>query len=227
MVRLSKSKIGTYKQCPKRYWFEYESGMTFSKPEAMARGIKIHSAIERFYKTRAKNTQDAITGFRKTDFYSEYPKTMENLFFFAEKTSPNILTKPILLEKKMYCEEIDFVGFVDAVFPTANGNILIDFKSGKVHDIEGYRFELAMYTYLAEKVEQIKIDYWGIVFVDHQNEVKIESINQDVIFQSLREIKTVRNLIQQKHFVKRPSWKCKWCPAFTDGKCDGKKRFNK
>ena len=222
---MSKSAVLCYRQCPHRFFLEYIKRMPRKiTPKALKRGSEVHGLMDSFYDTNATTITEAVKEIKQNPKFEEHKEVMGN-FIEANKEvlseGKDLLTKPIFKEIKMYDQETNISGIVDAIQMDGNKIILIDYKTGKEHPLKDYRFELALYTYLFEKEYNQKITHWGIYFAD-ANKFKIEEKDTKEMVKALKEVADVRALVKEKKFDKKPGWMCKYCSSWENGYCDGK-----
>ena len=226
-IRMSKSAINTYEVCPFNYKNVYINKKPMSKSLwATNRGRNIHEVYEKITKRKYGNTITEASKKAKSE-HSDIIGAVSNFTNFQRAISPDgeKIVSPILTEEKIFDPDTNIVGVVDAVYSDGRHNILVDYKSGQLKPISHYRFELALYAYLVEKVKGIKIDYWGIYFADHviANNPRKEPADRQEIRMSLIKVETIRNLINMKEFPKKPKYKCSNCISFMNGYCPGVK----
>lgn len=223
-LRMSKSAVNTYLQCPYLFKLSYIDKVEMKKtPYAMNRGIDIHSIFEEFFAVKG-TINDAIKALHRSEDGMRFFRAVESAASLATFLSPDGKTMPKLAaaEKKMYSKELNFVGIVDAIFSDGNEYLLLDYKTGKEHPLKNYYFELALYAILAEKELGTIISYWGIYFIDSRRLV-YEKINREKIDKANQVLNDVRKKIMGRHFEKKVSQMCKTCKAFINGVCNGKK----
>lgn len=221
MVRLSKSAVLTYLQCPYKYKLQYIDKTQVVDTAALAKGKEVHKLIEDFFAHKVE-IADAKENVLSSLEGKKHKKAVDNIEKFAKDMSPDgkTLWMPLLQEVKMYNEELNFSGIVDAVFLQENDIIVVDWKTGQIHDLENYRFELSMYKYLFECENNMKITHWGIYFVDH-NKFVVEEASIQVMRDSVQVVQNVRKLIVLGRFPKKTSEACSYCQYFKAKKCNG------
>ncbi len=220
---LSKSQIGTFLQCPMKWKFQYIDKRKSKPSAAMARGIKVHSNIESFYKNvKVKDKQIIPTKplgelgqFQKFEQKRIQSCVDENGKFDLK------YFKPIHQELYLQDEELMLRGYVDAVYihPKDKGIIVIDWKTGKFrpYNLSKYRFELAVYTELLKKTKNISAKYWGIYFVD-ADKLFFEKVKSTSIKAMYKTVLKVRKEIDAGDYKCKPGVLCKWCDFNSE--CD-------
>jgi len=222
-LRLSKSKINTYLNCPFLYKLLYVDKVEMPiTPYAMSRGVDLHKVFEIFFKNKENTINDAekkTFGMISDEVKFAVASAKKLALFLSpdKKMMPDV----VMTEEKIYCENLDVVGIVDAVFSDGETNMIIDYKSGKVHPLKNYLFELSVYKMLIEKKKKINVDYYGIYFIDAEKLV-YQKADNDEDERTLNKINMVKTKIINNEFPKKVSKNCRNCIAFINGVCDGK-----
>ena len=223
-IRMSKSAVLTYLQCPFRYYLEYIKRVPRRVvPEQLKRGSEIHSMADKFYDTDEKSITGAIEIIKKHPNYEKYKEPVKNFIKRNKEIiseGKDVLIKPVYKELKLHDKELNIKGIIDAIQKDDKMTVLTDYKTGKLHDITKFRFELALYTYLYEKQYNDKVTHWEVYFIDHDKS-KIEKRSQEEIDKALATVLEVRSLIKNEKFGKKPSWLCSYCSCFKNGYCKG------
>ena len=176
-LRLSPSSVGTYINCPYKYKLRYvdkiQSNIVVPHLE---KGKQIHSEIERFYNTlpKEKKITPVVLENHKEVFDKEtYKKYTEHFDGFVEMNKQILQNlpenmkdyiKPIAVEEKMYDENMDMVGIIDAVYCDEKSVLILDFKTGKPHKYlyPADRLQLAVYKHLWDHFHPDKIvTHWA------------------------------------------------------------------
>lgn len=225
-MRMSKSAVLCYRQCPYRFYLEYIKKVPRKViPKALKKGSEVHDLMDKFYDTKSTTITEAVKEIKQNPLMTEHKEVMNNFIKFNHEViseGEDKLIKPLFKEIKMYDHETNISGRVDAIQADGNKLILIDYKTGKEHSLKKFRFELALYTYLFEKQYNQKITHWGIYFVD-TDKFKVEPKDTQEMVNALKEVADVRILVNAEKFDKKPSWLCKWCSSFQSGYCSGKR----
>lgn len=201
----SKSSIILYQQCPYKWKKCYIDDIKSISSYAQQRGINIHKKIEEFYKKPVSTP--LLKNF--INFELRRVREMKKVGKFDKK-----YFYPIFQELKLENEELGLKGIIDAVYinPKDEGIIIIDWKSGQYKgDIDGYRFELAVYAELLKhsgKVDDVK--YWGIYWTD-QDKLFFEEIDKNYINQMYETIEQIKKEIELEKFEPKPNIWCKYC----------------
>ena len=221
-LRLSKSKVLEFEQCPHRYkLMQIDKAIKVTQNEAMQRGGEIHDLAEELHKNPSEDYQAKIDRIKQHKYYDKHNIAVKRLVAFDLKRG---IPKIINTEEKIYDDDLNITGIYDRVDTENNKLILWDYKTGKAHPINKFRFELALYTYLYEKTHKQKIDFWGIYFID-QNIQELEPRKETEIIKTIEKVnrtrQEIRKRIESGKWEKIPSYLCRWCPVFLEGKCDG------
>jgi len=176
MLKLSPSKISTYRQCPFKYKCEsdYQIRKAYKKdtPDLIF-GNLIHGCLNDFFKrTKPENRNfQTLRQLFKEKFKKNFEKhrkifkTKENIIKYVEEAKKQFknfikskLTKgiPFLTEdfpKYQYSSDLELRGKFDRVDLISDELTLIDYKTGKIRDDkeEDNKFQLNFYEYLLNK----------------------------------------------------------------------------
>ncbi len=225
-MRLSKSKIGCFEQCPYHYFLRYIKKI---KPEvmpaALKKGIEVHSILDYWNKLEVNTINDATKLIQEHENYPKYKNIINNFIEHNRNMSDDgvYIEMPSFSEMKIENAEINVIGIIDAVYKHKDNILVLDYKTGKARHISGYRFELALYTYLYEQKTGDKVTHWGIFFVE-QNQFIFEEVDHNEIEKALKKVETIRQLIGECADIgkwdKKPSYLCNWCEMRQNGMCD-------
>lgn len=158
---LSKSRLKTWVNCPRKFYYDYVEEIETPETESMVRGTDIHELIEDYYENTLEFSESNKTV--PTPLYSllDLPESenedddnylhpyLSNFLKFErrrwERTQKMDDWKPIGIEKGEYRKVFqglpNLTGYADALLPAAsfsnsdvaenNGCVLIDFKTGE------------------------------------------------------------------------------------------------
>jgi len=202
---LSKSQINLFRRCPMKWKKAYLDREPFKPTPAMERGVRIHEKIENFYKTatiKNKVIQNDDPELRKfVEFENQRLKDCNHVIKHF---------MPLHQELKIADDTTHLRGIVDAVFrhPDDDKIIIIDWKSGMYRpwQLNDYRFELAIYKKLYEKVKKKEVGYWGIFFTD-AGKLFFEKANEDVVKDTMKIVDQVREEMATGNYP----CKCGYC----------------
>ena len=134
--------------------------------------------------------------------------------------------KPVMFETKIYDEQLDFTGIVDAVFinPADGEYVIIDWKTGKMKDHDEIREEMACYKLIIDRSKLLPkpVKYWAMFFSKGEP-LFFEECKNEFVDVMLDKIQLVRSQISQLKFSKNPRY-CFMCGYHErfGGVCEGK-----
>lgn len=245
-MKVSYSRIGTFKQCPFQYKLRYIDGLktkfNLDPSNALVLGTAVHSGIEK------RNVLEAIKS-----YYSNYPSVTPLMVDEAIKLEivvEKAIEKLPEGEYELLLEDDDFKGFIDMLVKVdENTYDLYDFKysnniknymeSGQLH-VYKYWFEKLnptkkirnLYFVFIPKVKLKKDEYEDIEnyrkrLIDEceKQEIKIESVNYNPnkVIEFLLDTK---ECIECKDFNKNKSNLCYWCDFKNYCQSNGEKDSN-
>lgn len=227
MVRLSKSKIGCFKQCNYRYKLQYIDRLKGKEiPPQLKKGIEVHEILERYNKFETNKLVEAEKLIKEEENYPKYQKIVDNFLAFNKRLSDDgvHIDKPACAEKMMEDKELNIVGVIDAVHKFKEHVLVLDYKTGKKHPITKFRFELSLYAHLYEKKSGDDVTHIGIYFAEHDTFI-IEELDRNQVENAKNEIERVREFI--KECEETNTWErtvsplCNWCGMKQNGFCSG------
>lgn len=237
-MKLSKSKYNTYKQCPRRYKYDYKDGLIKEREEpeewsALRIGLDVHEIFEWYYlqpeaeEVKKPYDYDIDQVLRKHPKYDMYPNFMNNFVNFnmrliEDSGVPGYLPEDV--ELKLYDPGLNLNGIVDVVFKTNAGRTILDYKTGKPKGIRQYREELIIYKMLYEAATGKQVDYCGIYFplVDQYRMMQVIGPGEEVPpktaaitledeFYVLSQMDRMREKIENGEFPAKPGFLCGYC----------------
>jgi len=229
-LRLSFSSMSTYEHCPYKYKLKYidriETDIRFPYLE---KGQKIHAEIEHFYKTLARKekiTIQDIEEHRKVfdkEVYSDWKSHFDSFLELNKNILKNLNGNgkyfyPLSVEEKLYDEDLDIVGVIDAVYYDGKNLLILDFKTGKPRPslTSSDRRQLSIYTHLWNLFHPDKrATHWGHFYTQKKvsrNNPLIEKVKEQTIKLTYEKIKQIRKKILLGNFQRRKSaWTCGRC----------------
>ena len=233
MVKLSKSSILCLKKCPYLFKLQFIDKVKMEQEgEALKKGKEVHDLLQQLYMAKTDNIQDAITRASELAQFPIYYEIVDNVLRFNARVNNGKMLKPLLLERKMLDETLDFSGVVDVVHAAGKDIAVIDYKTGRAHHTrdgsidEDYLFELVMYAYLVERELKIAVTHIGIWFVEHDEGPIIQRLDRNLIEKYKNEIVQVQREVDER--VKTDNWPKQWnvfcnqyCSAYLSGYCGG------
>tara|TARA_R100001463_G_scaffold21182_1_gene51100 strand:+ start:3652 stop:4572 length:921 start_codon:yes stop_codon:yes gene_type:complete len=164
ILKITKSSLGTFDWCPKKYDFSYQQRLPQDQTEAMRKGTIMHNAREDFFnefdivKAETMNDDELLdycsSLFPVDDYFEEYQTIAvfeSQRFMEALKEGKTDEYLPVCNEGKFDCEILipsdanpkfplsrDYVvhlqGIIDRIFKEGNGYIPMEFKTGPWKD---------------------------------------------------------------------------------------------
>lgn len=205
MMRLSKSKLGDYNNCPRKFYLgnftihgkqrpEYE-------PSYLADGKYLHEYYERF------NNGDG--SHLEMEIYSEF--IQKNISNFHKLLSEYGLHS-FATEQKFYDPELDLVGIVDWIAEKDGKFYIIDYKTGKASAKKDEKlYELYLYAYLVKKFLEIDPDFVGMWFTQFPEESFVEKFSKTKYEKYMNKYHENRQNIMDLKFNRIENALCPWC----------------
>ena len=234
-LRLSKSGIGAFTQCPKKYYFQYVERKRMTPNALMTMGKNLHEKYESFYNKLPEDTKNINQIWQVFQDCCLPENTEQEKGHLANFLEMNLTTfedlkkqgntkdfAPIAIEQKYYDEDLDFVGVIDAVFKSGDKVLVVDWKSSlyKEGKESGYRFELAGYNHLWDLNHPDEpATHWGIFFTG--NGVfwveECKEISSKAFYKKLEKTrKEINECLKIGEFKKGNNSMCQWCGYFAD-----------
>lgn len=231
-MRLSASGINCYEWCPKKFKLQYIDKLkSKTKSPALKKGIELHELFEKFYDDLAKEKMINEETLMRTvkeipvEFASKYSNHIQNFLDFNIKTLGKLENKnyifPLATELKIYDEELDFVGVIDAVFTDGKNILVLDYKTGKpsIAIPEHYKLQLCVYKHLWDiENPKLKVTHWGLLYSDStigSHNPIIEKANPEEMQEMYKKIKEVKAKIDREEFPETSKkWVCKRCDMY-------------
>jgi len=226
-MRMSKSKVLTYIDCPRRYKFSYIQEIPFVN-KYFEIGKTVHSALDKFFDILPDEIKEPEKVFNETikqaagGSYEKYKHLYDNFVKFEMKNfeaQPYEWYRPFRREIKMVQEGGGgtLVGVLDRVdYVPGKGFRIIDYKSGKL--LRTYfkknLFELSIYAYLFSQFYNRNDIYEVGIYGVKNNCYMGAQITNEHIEEALRIVGEVRNMIKDENFEPnfKSCWKYGGCP---------------
>lgn len=209
------SKIATYKQCPKKYFWNYIEKAPKSKTDitALLKGGAVHSILEHYPDASthklAPRYQYIADNFVASDLGKKYMHlTAENEI----RVGLNSELEPCSYSDKTAV----FRGIVDYVCLLGTLH-LVDWKTGKLKEPKWQEYDQLMYyaVFFFKKYPNINQINISFVYVEHNSENSLVLDRQylnNYIEQLTTSIEAIEN---EKVFPKNKSRLCEWCDFGT------------
>jgi len=205
MLKLSPSKIATYKQCPFKYKCEIDTQtrLAYRKDTPdLVFGNLIHGCLNDFYKRTKKEDRnfETLRKLFETKFkysfakHNKVFKNKETIIRYVEESKKQFKTflknklskgEPLVTEdfpKYQINPELELGGKFDRVDLVDDKLILIDYKTGKYKEDgqSNFEFQLNFYEYLLTKnIQNIKVDK-KILFYLKENKIDKYETSDDL-----------------------------------------------
>ena len=233
-MTLSKSKINTFIECPRKFKYRYIDEITEEANEYMLLGSEVHEIAEEIAieLMEGNDIDDVFLNLQYDDKLEDHIKGLEKFFHDIYSNDYEIFR----VEEYIVDEKSNLNGIVDIVIKNSNDELIIfDYKTGKPRDIGKYKVELCVYKVLLEsKYPELNVVSAGIYFTGAAayRIANFGSVGEDYFkSQSKGDIDggdfdyvdaVVDNLydtIDRNYFKKEKGFLCKYC--FYKEMCDG------
>ena len=163
-MTLSKSKINTFIECPRKFKYRYIDEITEEANKYMILGTEVHEIAEEI-------AMDLIEGNDIDDVFSnlDYDEKLEDHIRGLEKFFKDIYSNDyeiFSVEEFIVDDKSNMNGIVDVVIRNRENELIIfDYKTGSPRDIGKYKLELCVYKILLEsKYPELTVVSAGIYF---------------------------------------------------------------
>ena len=163
-MTLSKSKINTFIECPRKFKYRYIDEITEEANKYMLLGTEVHEIAEEI-------AIELMEGNEIDDVFSnlDYDEKLEDHIKGLEKFFNDIYSNGYEIfsaEEFIVDEKSNMNGIVDIVIRNENDELIIfDYKTGQPRDIGKYKLELCVYKILLEsKYPELNVVSAGIYF---------------------------------------------------------------
>ena len=233
-MTLSKSKINTFIECPRKFKYRYIDEITEEANKYMLLGTEVHEIAEEI-------AIELMEGNEIDDVFSnlDYDEKLEDHIRGLEKFFNDIYSNGYEIfsaEEFIVDEKSNMNGIVDIVIRNENDELIIfDYKTGQPRDIGKYKLELCVYKILLEsKYPELNVVSAGIYFTSAgaYRIANFESSTMDYFkSQSKGDIgdgdfdyvdAVVDNLYEtmdRNYYITKKGYLCRYC--FYKEMCDG------
>ena len=163
-MTLSKSKINTFIECPRKFKYRYIDEITEEANKYMILGTEVHEIAEEV-------AMDLIEGNDIDDVFSnlDYDEKLEDHIRGLAKFFKDIYSNDyeiFSVEEFIVDDKSNMNGIVDVVIRNRENELIIfDYKTGSPRDIGKYKLELCVYKILLEsKYPELTVVSAGIYF---------------------------------------------------------------
>ena len=232
-MTLSKSKINTFIECPRKFKYRYIDEITEEANEYMLLGSEVHEIAEEIAieLMEGNDIDDVFLNLQYDEELEDHIKGLEKFFHDIYSNDYEIFS----VEEYIVDEESNLNGIVDIVIKNKNDELIIfDYKTGKPRDIGKYKLELCVYKVLLEsKYPELNVVSAGIYFTSSAayRIANFGSVGMDYFkSQSNGDIDdgdfdyvdaVVDNLYEtmgRNYYIRKKGFLCKYC--FYKDKCD-------
>ena len=164
-MTLSKSKINTFIECPRKFKYRYIDEITEEANEYMLLGTEVHEIAEEIAMElmEGNDIEDVFLNLQYDDELEDHIRGLEKFFNDIYSNDYEIFS----VEEYIVDESSNLNGIVDIIIKNRNSNelIIFDYKTGKPRDIGKYKLELCVYKILIEsKYPELNVVSAGIYF---------------------------------------------------------------
>lgn len=232
-MRMSKSKVNLYKQCPRKFDFTYVKELPKLEPEdpdhPLIIGTDVHNIFENFLKDndeewlKSISYDDRLSLIKEYDPDEKYTTHLENFINFLDLIFTSGYTI-VGCEPHFESPALNLHGYLDLVLESNDKLVVIDYKTGKTKAITDYQLELVYYALLAQKELGKDVSMVGVFFSKEGN-LKLANFLEEPVkgaWLSYEDVKTavaylrhVEEKIENEEFKFKRSWLCNHC-EFAD-----------
>lgn len=226
-IALSYSRFNTYKSCPRKFKLQYidKSFPDDSDNPNFVRGNRVHGQLEAYVMwlnsgkitEKPRMCQEAMNAIPIIDkVYEAYTSVLPEQQLALDEN----WRKTGWYSKTTYLRAI-----LDVIAFAPNRGLILDYKTGKVRDYDGYGGQLhlnaAMLFAIEDAMEIIDVAY---LFVDHKQTIKIRFYRKQ--FEEFKAHFDERHLEvnNEEDWAPKINQYCKWCPATKD-QCEFSKQL--
>ena len=163
-MTLSKSKINTFIECPRKFKYRYIDEITEEANKYMLLGTEVHEIAEEIAIALMEGNEidDVFSNLDYDDKLEDHIKGLETFFNDIYSNGYEIFSA----EEFIVDEKSNMNGIVDIVIRNENDELIIfDYKTGQPRDIGKYKLELCVYKILLEsKYPELNVVSAGIYF---------------------------------------------------------------
>jgi hypothetical protein len=234
---LSKSSLGAFLQCPKKFFHLYiEKQKSSTSPQAQ-RGIEVHNFCNLFYDNLHFHNGNFTV---EPEFLNPYLEMcledtksyIQNFIDFEHQRwqacrtlcpkNPKKLFIPLLREEKLVSDKLQQVTIVDRLDQKLDGNYtLVEYKTEKFQPKEWkkteFRREMMFEKTTCEASEAFQKRFPNnitdfVVYFPRSNDVMIEAFNFRTASALKKSIERMRMDIENSYFPCNVEYHCRFCP---------------
>ena len=163
-MTLSKSKINTFIECPRKFKYRYIDEITEEANKYMLLGTEVHEIAEEIAieLMEGNEIEDVFSNLDYDDKLEDHIRGLEKFFNDIYSNGYEMFSA----EEFIVDEKSNMNGIVDIVIRNENDELIIfDYKTGQPRDIGKYKLELCVYKILLEsKYPELNVVSAGIYF---------------------------------------------------------------
>ncbi len=233
-MTLSKSKINTFIECPRKFKYRYIDEISEEANKYMLLGIEVHEIAEEIAGELMEGNEidDIFLNLEYDEKLEEHIRGLEKFFHDIHSNGYEIFS----VEEYIVDEDNDLNGIVDIVIRNNRNELIIfDYKTGSPRAIGKYKLELCVYKMLLEsKYPELDVVSAGIYFTG-AGEYRIANFGpagadyfksqskEDIVDGDFDYVDgVVDNLydtIDRNYYKKKRGFLCRYC--FYKEMCDG------
>lgn len=233
-LTLSKSKINTFIECPRKFKYRYVDEIAEEANKYMLLGSEVHEIAEEIAieLMEGNEIEDVFLTLEYDEKLEDHIRGLEKFFNDVYSNGYEIFS----VEEYIVDNDSNMNGIVDIVIRNNNDELIIfDYKTGKARSIEKYKLELCVYKVLLEsKYPELNVVSAGIYFTGDgaYRIANFESVGDDYFkSQSKGNIgdgdfdyvdSVVDNLYEtmdRNYYMRKKGFLCRYC--FYKEMCDG------
>lgn len=233
-LTLSKSKINTFIECPRKFKYRYIDEIAEEANKYMLLGSEVHEIAEEIAieLMEGNEIEDVFLNLEYDEKLEDHIRGLEKFFNDVYSNGYEIFS----VEEYIVDNDSNMNGIVDIVIRNNNDELIIfDYKTGKARSIEKYKLELCVYKVLLEsKYPNLNVVSAGIYFTGDgaYRIANFESVGDDYFkSQSKGNIgdgdfdyvdSVVDNLYEtmdRNYYMRKKGFLCRYC--FYKEMCDG------
>jgi len=226
--KFSKSKINDFKNCPRKYYFQNRTTLGRSINETTNTkaylGNVVHKLIELYNNPSVDKDciDDHLLGMHTNDNGIEFCQKNINTFFKILKKYG--LDTAVMYEQRVEDDELDFSGYIDAIYEKDGEYWVIDYKTGKFYKnkMDDYIFEIYIYAILSRRCLGIEPSKLGMFFTSHPRSSFIIDFDETKYEEVYEQMLDYMTQMDGNEFPRQRSKLCGFCKfinlcdAYTD-----------
>lgn len=220
-MRLSKSKVLMYLDCPLKFKLVVINNLPFSSI-AMSRGSYFHDVLEKFFNRLYYDSmhpgkfEDVLIGIMG-DNYLEYADWMYNFIEMETErfnSVPKYHYRPKQKEIKLYDTVNNISGVIDRIDyePRAGRYTLWDYKTGTVTSLKKHMFEMALYAHLFKMTYPGKANPQVGIYCLKNKRRFLTSISDEQMKKAVEIVNWTHGQVNAENYFPNEKANCYWCP---------------